>query len=255
LLERLEVRETANGSTLYQGQLRDPSGQHYFSVGDYASEAMRELTTTLTARIEVGEPELVLMVAKARWYQTEEGAVYTSLRPEEACIIDGKTYANWITRACQGTIERMNAFSASLDLEPTEQAYSASENIPANLVEGLVTSRNHYGEIDLEQYKLNIMQALDIAEGKMSSATKPVPIPIASANEEGDDAAEGSDLEECILSLIRQLDQGDGVDFEAVLSNANARGFSRPDSEAMLDELSEKGVVHEPKFGWFKIVE
>jgi len=255
LLERLEVRETANGSTLYQGQLRDPSGQHYFSVGDYASEAMRELTTTLIARIEVGEPELVLMVAKARWYQTEEGAVYTSLRPEEACIIDGKTYANWITRACQGTIERMNAFSASLDLEPTEQAYSASESIPANLVEGLVTSRNHYGEIDLEQYKLNIMQALDIAEGKMSSATKPVPVPVISADEEGDDTAEGSDLEECILSLIRQLDQGDGVDFEAVLSNANARGFSRPDSEAMLDELSEKGVVHEPKFGWFKIVE
>lgn len=255
LLERLEVRETANGSTLYQGQLRDPSGQHYFSVGDYASEAMRELTTTLTARIEVGEPELVLMVAKARWYQTEEGAVYTSLRPEEACIIDGKTYANWITRACQGTIERLNAFSASLDLEPTEQAYSASEKIPANLVEGLVTSRNHYGEIDLEQYKLNIMQALDIAEGKMSSATKPVPVSIITADEEGDDATEGSDLEECILSLIRQLDQGDGVDFEAVLSNANARGFSRPDSEAMLDELSEKGVVHEPKFGWFKIVE
>jgi RPA family protein len=255
LLERLEVRETANGSTLYQGQLRDPSGQHYFSVGDYASEAMRELTTTLTAKIEAGEPELVLMVAKARWYQTEEGAVYTSLRPEEACIIDGKTYANWITRACQGTIERMNAFSASLELEPTEQAYSASESIPANLVEGLVTSRNHYGEIDLEQYKLNIMQALDIAEGKMSSATKPVPVTIASASEEGDDTAEDSDLEECILSLIRQLDQGDGVDFEAVLSNANARGFSRPDSEAMLDELSEKGVVHEPKFGWFKIVE
>ena len=255
LLERLEVRETANGSTLYQGQLREPSGQHYFSVGDYASEAMRELTTTLTARIEVGEPELVLMVAKARWYQTEEGAVYTSLRPEEACIIDGKTYANWITRACQGTIERLNAFSASLDLERTEQAYSASENIPANLVEGLVTSRNHYGEIDLEQYKLNIMQALDIAEGKMSSATKPVPVSIIAADEEGDDATEGSDLEECILSLIRQLDQGDGVDFEAVLSNANARGFSRPDSEAMLDELSEKGVLHEPKFGWFKIVE
>ena len=255
LLERLEVRETANGSTLYQGQLRDPSGQHYFSVGDYASEAMRELTTTLTAKIESGEPELVLMVAKARWYQTEEGAVYTSLRPEEACIIDGKTYANWITRACQGTIERMNAFSASLELEPTEQAYSASESIPANLVEGLVTSRNHYGEIDLEQYKLNIMQALDIAEGKMSSATKPVPVLNVSVTAEGDDEAEGSDLEECILSLIRQLDQGDGVDFEAVLSNANARGFSRPDSEAMLDELSEKGVVHEPKFGWFKIVE
>ena len=255
LLERLEVSETANGSTLYQGQLRDPSGQHYFSVGDYASEAMRELTTRLTAKMEAGEPELVLMVAKARWYQTEEGAIYTSLRPEEACIIDVKTYANWITRACQGTINRMDAFSASIELEPTKQAYSASESIPDYLVEGLITSRNHYGEIDLEQYKLNIMQALDIAEGKMSSATKPVPVLYVSSAVEGDDEEEGSDLEECVLSLIRQLDQGDGVDFEALLSNANARGFPRPDGEAMLDELSEKGVVHEPRFGWFKIVE
>jgi uncharacterized protein len=255
LLERLEVSETANGSTLYQGQLRDPSGQHYFSVGDYASEAMRELTTILTAKMEAGEPELVLMVAKVRWYQTEEGAIYTSLRPEEACIIDVKTYANWITRACQGTINRMDAFSASIELEPTKQAYSASESIPDYLVEGLITSRNHYGEIDLEQYKLNIMQALDIAEGKMSSATKPVPVLYVSSAVEGDDEEEGSDLEECVLSLIRQLDQGDGVDFEALLSNANARGFPRPDGEAMLDELSEKGVVHEPRFGWFKIVE
>jgi len=31
LLERLEERETSNGSTLYQGQLRDPTGLHYFS--------------------------------------------------------------------------------------------------------------------------------------------------------------------------------------------------------------------------------
>jgi hypothetical protein len=259
LLERLEIRETANGSTLYQGQLRDPSGQHYFSVGDYASESMRELTMALTEKMEAGEPELILMVAKARWYQTDEGAVYTSLRPEEACIIDGKTYANWITRACQGTIDRMNAFSASLELEPTEQAYASSDSIPANLVDGLVTSRNHYGEIDLEQYKLNVMQALDIAEGKMANATTAVPtLNLSSADEDGEEAegsSDSSDLEECALSIIRQLDQGDGVDFDAVLSNANARGFSRQDSEAMLDELSEKGVIHEPRFGWFKIVE
>ncbi len=255
LLERLEIRETANGSTMYQGQLRDPSGQHYFSVGDYASESMRELTVALTEKIEAGEPELILMVAKARWYQTEEGAVYTSLRPEEACIIDGKTYANWITRACQGTIDRMNAFSASLELEPTQQAYASSDSIPANLVDGLVTSRNHYGEIDLEQYKLNVMQALDIAEGKMANATTAVPTLNLSSADEDEGGSEGSDLEECALSIIRQLDQGDGVDFDAVLSNANARGFSRQDSEAVLDELSERGVIHEPRFGWFKIVE
>ena len=93
LLERLEVRETSNGSTLYQGQMRDPSGLHYFSVGDYASESMRELTLSLVEKTEVGEPVLLLMTAKSRWYQTDEGAVYTSLRPEEACEIDAQTYA------------------------------------------------------------------------------------------------------------------------------------------------------------------
>ena len=41
LVERLELRETSNGSQMYQGQLRDPSGLHYFSVGEYASESMR----------------------------------------------------------------------------------------------------------------------------------------------------------------------------------------------------------------------
>ena len=52
LLERLEPRDTANGSVLYQGQIRDPSGVQYFSVGDYASESMRELTLQLSPRVK-----------------------------------------------------------------------------------------------------------------------------------------------------------------------------------------------------------
>ena len=121
LLERLEVRETSNGSTLYQGQMRDPSGLHYFSVGDYASESMRELTMSLVEKTEVGEPVLLLMVAKSRWYQTDEGAVYTSLRPEEACEIDAQRYALWLTRACEDTLQRMKNYSDSLAAEPTRE--------------------------------------------------------------------------------------------------------------------------------------
>ena len=105
LLERLEPRDTANGSVLYQGQIRDPSGVHYFSVGDYASDSMRELTLQLSPRVESGEPILLMMVAKTRLFQTEEGAIYTSLRPEEACEIDSNGYAVWLTQACQGTLE------------------------------------------------------------------------------------------------------------------------------------------------------
>ena len=45
-----------------------------------------------------------------------------------------------------------------------------------------------------------------------------------------------------------------GVDFDTLLSNAAAaRGHDRDASEAALDDLTEDGTVHEPRFGWFKI--
>ena len=36
LVERLELRETSNGSQMYQGQLRDPSGLHRGQLRDGA---------------------------------------------------------------------------------------------------------------------------------------------------------------------------------------------------------------------------
>ncbi|MAM36478.1 MAG: hypothetical protein CL988_04855 [Euryarchaeota archaeon] len=255
LLERLEVRETSNGSTLYQGQMRDPSGLHYFSVGDYATESMRELTLQLVEKVEVGEPVLLLMVAKSRWYQTDEGAVYTSLRPEEACEIDAQQYALWLTRACEDTLGRMKYYTDSLSAEPTREGL-VTAGVPEFMIDGLLVSRNHYGDIDIENYTLNIMQALDIAEGRMDAASQPVAAPVQSVEDDSETPPTGGDSEvkDTIVSLIEQLDQGDGVDFETVLTNAVARGFDRGLAEEKLDELSNEGTLHEPRFGWFRIV-
>ncbi|HJL97823.1 MAG TPA: hypothetical protein QF401_06685 [Candidatus Poseidoniaceae archaeon] len=255
LLERLEVRETSNGSTLYQGQMRDPSGLHYFSVGDYASESMRELTLSLVEKTEVGEPVLLLMVAKSRWYQTDEGAIYTSLRPEEACEIDAQQYALWLTRTCEDTLQRMKHFSDSLAAEPTREGL-VNAGVPEHMIDGLLVSRNHYGEIDIENYTLNIMQALDIAEGRMEAASQPVNAPTPRTDDNTDESSPSgeSEVKDSIISIIEQLDQGEGVDFETVLTNAVARGFDRSLAEEKLDELSNEGTLHEPRFGWFRIV-
>jgi hypothetical protein len=237
--------------------MRDPSGVHYFSVGDYASESMRELTLSLVEKIEAGEPVLLLMVAKSKWYQTDEGAIYTSLRPEEACEIDAQHYALWLTRTCEDTLQRMKFFTDSLSAEPTREGLVAA-GIPEHMVDGLLVSRNHYGEIEIENYTLNIMQALDIAEGRMEAASQPVAAPVAASSEsaEDQDGAGGSEIEvkDTIISIIEQLDQGDGVDFETVLTNTVARGFDRSLAEEKLDELSNEGTLHEPRFGWFRIV-
>jgi len=73
-----------------------------------------------------------------------------------------------------------------------------------------------------------------------------------SSNEE-DSGNDEVDLKQVLLDLISRLDQGEGVDFDTLLSNAAARGHDRDASESSLDELTEEGTVHEPRFGWFKI--
>ena len=255
LLERIEGRDVANGSVIYQGQLRDPSGINYFSVGDYVSDSVKEMTIQLSARLESGEPILVLMVAKTRLYQTEEGAIYTSLRPEEMCVIDAQRYAFWLAKTSQSLMHRMSNYVTSLDFEANSESLSKSEMSEEQIL-GLIASRNHYGDVDLEHYRLNVMQALDIAEGKLDAATKPAPQRML-VDESGDDGPSGDDkpdLEAAIIDIITKLDQGDGVEFETILVNAEARGFQRTIAEEKLEELSDDGTVHEPAFGWFRLV-
>ena len=172
LLERLEPRETANGATIWQGQIRDPSGTHYFSVGDYAPESMRELTVQLSSRIDDGEVIMLMMTAKARYFQTDEGAVYTSLRPEEAAVISRTVYREWLVRAAKGMLTRIDAHEKSINSEKSIDSL-AKAGVPENLIEGLLLAGEHYGEIDKESYRLNILQTLDIAEDKEVS-TVPV---------------------------------------------------------------------------------
>ena len=259
LLERIEPRETSNGATLWQGQIRDPSGLHYFSVGDFAPESMRELIVQLAARADDGETIMLLMTAKARYFQSEEGAVYTSLRPEEAAVITRSTYREWLVKSAEGMLTRMDAHEKSLTLDKTVDALRAG-GIDEELCNNLLLANEHYGEIDIENYRLNIMQTLDIAEDRMPSATPKTPSPQTSLIDSSDESkenqstgGESGDLKQVILDLIVRLDQGEGVDFDTLLSNAAARGHDRDAAEASLDELSEEGKVHEPRFGWFKV--
>ena len=103
------------------------------------------------------------------------------------------------------------------------------------------------------------MQTLDIAEDKMPSAPAPkvttpqTSLDVADESSSADSADAGTDLKQVMLDLISRLDQGEGVDFDTLLSNAAARGHDRDAAESSLDDLSEDGTVHEPRFGWFKI--
>ena len=256
MLERLEPRETSNGATIWQGQLRDPSGLHYFSVGDYESESMRELVIDASKKLESGDTLMMLMVAKARFFQNDEGAIYTSIRPEEGAIIGPSRYRQWLYEACKQTLTRISNHQKAYSCEANAEAYAES-GIEREWINGLLLSRGHYEMVDIEQYKFNLLRALDIIENRPIEDS-PQPVLKLSTDEQDQDgdassSANGEDsLRETVLQLIDSLDKGEGVDFDAILSNAAARGFSRDAAEEVLDELSEEGILHEPRFGWFK---
>ena len=102
---------------------------------------MQELAHQWTERLNDGEPLLVMMTSKTRWYQTDEGAVYTSLRPEEACVVKREVYANWLLDACEATMARMNQFTSSLEVEPTLDAFARLTSPPACSLHEITTAK------------------------------------------------------------------------------------------------------------------
>ena len=95
-----------------------------------------------------------------------------------------------------------------------------------------------------------------VSQTERSAASQPAPPPQSTLDDApaATGASDDDAVKETLVTIIGQLDQGDGVDFETVLTNADARGIDRQLAEAKLDELSNEGTLHEPRFGWFRIV-
>ena len=108
----------------------------------------------------------------------------------------------------------------------------------------------------MEPFKLNLMQALDIAEGRIEAATTPPPMmSLPDVDEETGEAPSSGDqdVQAFLLQAIGHLDQGEGVTFDTLLKNAVARGFVREVAEAKLDDMLDAGTLEEPRFGWFRL--
>ena len=64
-----------------------------------------------------------------------------------------------VANTSNSMMDRMSSYVASLDFEANMESLSKSEMSEQQIL-GLIASRNHYGDIDLEHYRLNVMQAL-----------------------------------------------------------------------------------------------
>ena len=249
LLELMERRESSSG-LFWTGRIRDPTGLHFFSIGTFQPEELQIQADELLARFQQEEPVLIMMVAKSSMRQGDDGSMFTGLRPEEIVIINTQQYANLLVEASDATLKRIEAYRDSSKLEHEFSAYKKA-GTPSNLIDGILLSRQHYGEIDSEYHKLNVLRSLAIAEGDTPQTKLPE---IEVKSEENLEKSEDIDYKTIITDYIQQNNSPNGTDFESIVTHCLNNKGEREISEITIENMVDEGELFEVKFGWYKLV-
>ena len=256
VIDRVERRETESGS-FYTAHLRDPTGTHRFEVASFQPELHADIEEILN-RFESGDRFLMLLVGRARWFETEDGGMFTSFRAEEFSIVDKDLYTHWLVEASEATLRRLDAFEASMESEPNPAALE-SAGVPSDLIEGMVLARGHYGEFDTENNRVGILQSLSMATGADVIIEAPSSQPTLeqeaeSTPEVAQTPASTGDVSEVLLETIRTKDDGGGVDYDTLVHAAVMAGHGREDAEDTIDNLRDiEGSIIEPRFSFFRL--
>ena len=113
LTERDDVGED---SEYWRGPIVDPTGTFCVYAGQYQPEA----ASTLRA---LEPPAYVAVVGKPRTYETDDGEVRVSVRPESITTVDAAVRDRWVAETARQTIDRVAAF----DDDGNEYARMADE--------------------------------------------------------------------------------------------------------------------------------
>ena len=252
VIDRLEKREGDNGPS-FNGQIRDPTGINRFNVASFQPELQAEMEE-LFARFESGDRFLMAIVGKSRWFEGDEGGIFTSFRVEEFTVINQELYMNWLIDTSDATLRRLNFYEQSLELELNKETLISS-GLPEDLVDGTLLARQHYSNVDTENYRLGILKALSSASGRSMENNQNLTIQDEGNNVEIIEADEDVTPENIILNTIQNLDTGSGVEYDKLVEACTLSGISRESAEDCIEDLRDvKGDIIEPRFGFFRLL-
>ena len=257
VIENLERRDGDNGSS-YNFSIRDPTGVIRLNIAPFQPE-LHATAEEMLSRFDAGERFLVLFVGKSRWYESEDGGVFTSLRVEEFCEIDKERYLNWLLSTAESTLKRIESYEQTLEFALDENEIKKS-GISEDLVPAIISARNHYQNVDTEEIRLGVLKAISMAAG----GTNPVEIQEQDSleNIHSDEksaesieahAIEGAEPREIILGILNS-NGGEVVEYEDLVGACVSAGSSREDAENAVMSLKDDTMeISEPQFGFFSI--
>ncbi len=260
VIDRMERRDGDSGPS-YSGHIRDPTGNHVFNIAPFQDEMHAE-AEELLARFESGDRFLMALVGKSRWFETEDGGVFTSLRVEQIAVIDKERYSRWLVEAAEATLRRIKAYDASSGVDSSLDSLEEA-GVPLDLINGMAQAKSHYPEFDSENYKVGVLQALSIASGRSSMAeASSTNAPVVNGTPEAREQpmAESpiepvGDISSMIISAIKSADGGEGAEYDSIILSCVQSGFSREEAEDALEGMRDvDGTIIEPRFGFFQIL-
>ena len=267
VIDRFERREGDNGPT-YSGHLRDATGGvHRFQIAPFQPELHAD-AEELLARFESGDRFLMMMIGRARWFESDDGGIFTSFRAEEFTTVERSVYVNWLVEASAATLRRLDAYNLSLESENTNESLK-SAGVPADLIEGMILAKNHYSSFDPENYKVGVLQSLSMALSSNSEIEQMITsteestvleVPENSPQMKNDavksDSKPTGDVDDVILNVIRSSSKPDGMPYDSIVLACVEAGFSRESSEDAIEDLRDiKCEIIEPRFGFFQILD
>ena len=98
-----EKEDVGEDNEYWRGRIVDPTGTFFVYAGQYQPEA----TSTLR---DLEPPAYVAVVGKPRTYETDDGTVNVSVRPESIQVVDAATRNRWVVETAERTIDRVSAF-------------------------------------------------------------------------------------------------------------------------------------------------
>ncbi|ELZ94982.1 hypothetical protein C440_07897 [Haloferax mucosum ATCC BAA-1512] len=132
-----EKEDVGEDNEYWRGRIVDPTGTFFVYAGQYQPEAASTLR-------DLDAPAYVAVVGKPRTYETDDGTINVSVRPESITEVDAATRDRWVTETAEQTLDRIDAF----DDDGNEYARMA---------------REHY-DLDTDEYKRVAIAALESLE-------------------------------------------------------------------------------------------
>ena len=132
-----ETEDVGEDSEYWRGRIVDPTGTFFVYAGQYQPEAASTLR-------ELEPPAYVAVVGKPRTYETDDGTVNVSVRPESITEVSAGARDRWVVETAERTLDRIEAY----DDEANEYGRMARERY----------------DLDTEQYREAIVAALESLE-------------------------------------------------------------------------------------------